>query len=288
MKTKFLALILMVLGVGYACSDDDKPNYNFVDEATQTAFKADFPKATRVEWEKKQSTEREYFVADFRLEDNKREMEAWYSSATLYLTEKDLWSVEELPPAVKTSLQGSKYGDWRVDDIDQITRPGYETIYIIEVEQGKEEIDLYYNQDGVLLKEVADNPGGSAGDLIPANLPDAIKTYIKTNHANAKIVDVDKEKTKWEVDIVEGGQKKELEFSIENNAWLLTKWEVAIISIPDVVRDGIAASPYADWKIDEVDRLDNPQGKFYLIEFEKTGEKDVKRLFGVEDGVMVE
>lgn len=281
MKIRFLALLSLLIGISYACSDDNDNGYKIVSEETIAAFKSDFPGATKVEWEKK----KEYYVADFKLEGGKRDMEAWYdNSGKRYLTEKDI-TKGELPAPIITALKSSIYADWY---IDEITRVGYETIYIIEVEQGKNEVDLVYNADGVLLKEIVEGGGGhDNGDYLPSALPSEIKSYITTNHASARIVDVDIEKFGWEVEIVEGRIKKDIYFNLEKE-WLLTKWDIKKSEIPEIVLTGIKNSIYADWKIDDVEYVINPQGVFYEVEFEKSGQADVEKLFRASDGTMVE
>lgn len=37
-----------------------------------------------------------------------------------------------------------------------LERKGMEKVYVIEIEKGKEELDLYFDVNGKLLKEVAD------------------------------------------------------------------------------------------------------------------------------------
>ncbi len=281
MKTKFLVLICLLLGIAYGCSDDKDIDFGFVDDVTKEAFVKDFPGATGVKWEKKQ----DYYVAEFYVD--KREMEAWYDNVgKLYITEKDI-SREELPAAVEDAFQKSAYADWKIDDIDQYDRDGYETIYILEVERGDDEVDLVYNKEGILLKEIVDNPGGhNPGDYIISELPVGIKDYLDKNHKNSRIVDVDREPTKWEVEIVEDGVKKELDFDKDGKNWLQTKWEIIESEIPEAVKTGIKNSEYVDWVIDDVDYVINPEGEFYLIEFEKKGQNDVKVLFKADGSIV--
>lgn len=66
-------------------------------------------------------------------------------------TESDI-PFESLPEAVKTSFNASEYARWRKEDVDKVERADMETIYVIEVEQGNQEMDLYYTEDGNLFK----------------------------------------------------------------------------------------------------------------------------------------
>ena len=111
-----------------------------------------FPTVNRVEWEKKSG----YYVADFH--DNGVEMDAWFNSDAVWcMTETDLrTNLNELPGLVQNAFQTSEYADWRVDDIDKFERPAG-VFYLIEVEKsGQQDRDLFYDEDGTLLKNVVD------------------------------------------------------------------------------------------------------------------------------------
>ena len=95
-------------------------------------------------------------MAEFR--DNGLDMEAWYDSDAIWcMTETDLRTdLNELPGLVKNAFETSEYMDWRVDDIDKYERPSG-IFYLIEVEKsGQQDRDLFYDEDGTLLKDVVD------------------------------------------------------------------------------------------------------------------------------------
>ena len=46
---------------------------------------------------------------------------------------------------------------WSLDDVDMLVREGMEPVYVLEVEQGPREMDLYYNAEGILIKVVEDS-----------------------------------------------------------------------------------------------------------------------------------
>ena len=65
-------------------------------------------------------------------------------------------NLNELPGLVQNAFQTSEYADWRVDDIDKFERPAG-VFYLIEVEKsGQQDRDLFYDEDGTLLKNVVD------------------------------------------------------------------------------------------------------------------------------------
>ena len=67
------------------------------------------------------------------------------------MTETDV-RYENLPEPVLAAHKAGKYADWRVDDVDKLTREGMETLYVIEVEKGESELDLFYSSTGILVK----------------------------------------------------------------------------------------------------------------------------------------
>lgn len=154
MKTdiwKFLFLFCSVVLLSSCDNDDDLPSSK-VPETVKTVFDAMFPTVNRVEWEKKSG----YYVADFH--DNGVEMDAWFNSDAVWcMTETDLrTNLNELPGLVQNAFQTSEYADWRVDDIDKFERPAG-VFYLIEVEKsGQQDRDLFYDEDGTLLKNVVD------------------------------------------------------------------------------------------------------------------------------------
>ena len=54
-----------------------------------------------------------------------------------------------------------------------------ETIYVIEVEQGKQEVDLYYSPEGVLTRTEVDNDSDYYEDFIPQLDLDDFSALIK-------------------------------------------------------------------------------------------------------------
>ncbi len=151
MKTgTFFARLLpgMVLAV-FAVACDDDYNSGWVPNDIRTSFYQMYPGAKRVEWD----AEGGYIVASFRAN---AERDVWFDriDGTWQMTETDL-RYASLPEAVRTAHQASEYGNWGIDDIDLIERPGKEPVYVIDVESrinGQEmERSLHYSADGVSL-----------------------------------------------------------------------------------------------------------------------------------------
>lgn len=162
---------LVSLGAMAGCEDDDRKSVR-VPAAVQGAFGKMFPAASHVEWEDRGG----YVVADFRSAGTV--MQAWFDAAgKWHMTEEDI-SYAELPQAVRTAYEAGDYAAWHVDDVDKLQRNGQETVYVIEVEHAKQEFDLYYSEDGVLLREAADTDGnGDHGDMLPAGTAEGSQRF---------------------------------------------------------------------------------------------------------------
>lgn len=146
MKLKLYFILLALLGAVTLQSCDNDDDLNTVSPALQKALAEKYPGATRIEWE----VEAGYYVADFL--DNNSETSAWFAAdGTWHMTETDIL-YNALPEAVKTSFQQGEYSTWRIDDVDKIERPDAETVYILEVEKGNQELYLRYSPAGVIQK----------------------------------------------------------------------------------------------------------------------------------------
>lgn len=270
MNPKIIFMALASAGLMFtACNDDD--NFDIGKEKEiEVKFNQKYPAAQRVSWEK----DRSYFVADFWREDLKAEAEAWFDgSAVWHLTETDI-RYDALPQAVKDAFKAGDYSDWRIDDVDMVERPDMETVYVIEVEQGKNEYDLFFSTNGTLIKAVPDTDGDYPGDYITSNLPTSASSYIATNYPQARIVDIDIEKGgMFEVDIIDGTTPRELLFTASGE-WVYTKTELRKNEIPQSVQNALAASEYAGYRIDDIDFYNTPDGDYHLLELE-SGSKEV-------------
>ena len=58
-----------------------------------------------------------------------------------------------MPPTVQTGFMSSKYADWKREDIDMLESPVQPLQYVIEVENGKTEYQLFFSEEGNLMQE---------------------------------------------------------------------------------------------------------------------------------------
>lgn len=149
----WLFLVLFGVAVLTSCSDDDDDiRVSDVPVEVQNNFQSKFPGVNTVEWERKKN----YYVADFW--QSGMEVEAWFDDTAVWkMTEYDLGiQVSNLPLAIQNAFMSGQYAMWQVDDIDKYERTD-RTFYLIEVEtNGQKDRDLYYGEDGTLLKDEVD------------------------------------------------------------------------------------------------------------------------------------
>lgn len=262
LKMFFVLLAAGLLSLNLqSCDDDDKGIA--VSAELQNAFSDKYPDTRVMKWE----TEGGHYVAEFY--NDRYEADAWFTPDGVWqMTETDL-PYNALPAAVRNAFQSSQYAQWRVDDVDMVERRAMETVYVIEVESGNQEIDLHYNVDGILVKEVSDM-GGGAGNYLPSELTDAMRAFIEEHYPGASIIETDLEPNWMEVDIIHDRTAKEVRFTTTGE-WISTSWDVRLTDVPQVVKDAAQAA-YPGFRMDDADYVQTPAGDYYLIELEKGGQ----------------
>ena len=229
-----------------SCNGDNKFHLN--NPQVESAFSQKYPNATRITWEQKA----EYLVADF-IQAGK-DSEAWFeSNGTWRMTETDI-TFNELPHAVRAAFQASEYKSWRVEDVDKIERSGMETVYVLEVESGEREHDLYYSSDGVLIKIGTEkNNRDDNRHYLPQTSDNVASAYISKHYPQAKIIEIDYERQKGivEADILDGKIHRELKFKADTGEWLSTKTELAVKDVPANIMAVLKKSEYSAYKIDD-------------------------------------
>lgn len=143
---QMLAVMFIAALAFSACSDDDDKGRMTVPENISQALKEKYAAATHIEWKQKGA----YYVADCRMDG--REMDVWFNvQAEWQLTETDiLWT--GLPGTVQTAFNSSEYATWEREDIDLLESPLQPLQYVIEVEKGKIEYQLFYSAEGNLMQ----------------------------------------------------------------------------------------------------------------------------------------
>lgn len=248
-----------------SCDDDDNDDYARVPDAVTAAFSHQYGNPGYVEWDSERGG---YYVAEFRKDG--RDHEAWYTHAGLWaMTEVDYGrSLADLPQAVQSGYAATAYAldAWTVDDIDEIQRPDYETVYKIEVEKrGQADHDLYFDLGGTLYRDVEGSGSGSGnGGMIQQGMPAEVKAYVDSAFAGAAVVDFDIEDNGMiEVDLRHGGKSVEVLFTTAYE-WVMTKTDCSR-DVPAVVADAVRqALPGA--RIDDCDYVQTATESYYLVD----------------------
>ncbi len=248
-----------------SCDDDDNDDYARVPDAVTAAFSHQYGNPGYVEWDSERGG---YYVAEFRKDG--RDHEAWYTHAGLWaMTEVDYGrSLTDLPQAVQSGYAATAYAldAWTVDDIDEIQRPDYETVYKIEVEKrGQADHDLYFDLGGTLYRDVEGSGSGSGnGGMIQQGMPAEVKAYVDSAFAGAAVVDFDIEDNGMiEVDLRHGGKSVEVLFTAAYE-WVMTKTDCSR-DVPAVVADAVRqALPGA--RIDDCDYVQTATESYYLVD----------------------
>lgn len=285
-----------------SCNDNDDLHSNPVPENIPEKvileFNAKYPNATNVTW----STKDTYAVANFYLASTRTgghepNNTAWFNMAGHWnMTETEI-SYQQLPEAVKTAFEASPYASWRMDnEIDKLQRSdNNETLYIIEVSQKEgnveTEVDLYYTEEGILVKEIvnaeADN---DYHEYLPQQPEGNIQTWLDQNFPNACIVDYDCEQNGTEVEIIANGLKHEILFDNQQQ-WVYTKTEYErrdLTQIPTSILNHLRTSPYytSDNAIDDVEKYTTrDNGTYYCFELKTAYDDDVK-VYVNETGII--
>lgn len=248
-----------------SCDDDDNDDYARVPDAVTAAFSHQYGNPGYVEWDSERGG---YYVAEFRKDG--RDHEAWYTQAGLWaMTEVDYGrSLADLPQAVQSGYAATAYAldAWTVDDIDEIQRPDYETVYKIEVEKrGQADHDLYFDLGGTLYRDVEGSGSGSGnGGMIQQGMPAEVKAYVDSAFAGAAAVDFDIEDNGMiEVDLRHGGKSVEVLFTAAYE-WVMTKTDCSR-DVPAVVAEAVQqALPGA--RIDDCDYVQTATESYYLVD----------------------
>lgn len=268
-----LMLGLLVACAATACESDDD-GYK-APEAVQKALLARYPDATRIGWKQQNGYEKADFERpDTQLPGGYSDCTAWFDgSGDWHMTESEI-AFATLPQAVRDAFAASEYASWHIDEVERIERKGLETLYNIEIEgrsaTGAEtDVELYYTADGILVRTVVDRDDDEM--LLPEALPEAVRSYIDANYPNARIVEIDRDRTLGllEVEILDGRTERELYFA--GSEWVRTVTDMQPADLPAAVREAIAASEYASWTIDDVDFVEEPTRSYWRVEVESGG-----------------
>ena len=251
-----------------------------VPNAVLTAFNSQYPTVSNPTWEYKDP----YYVAEFK--SGATETDVWYqANGTMMLTIVDM-PAANLPQLITTAIASSPYKAWSYDDAVMIQRDGFVTLYKVEMENpsNKDEVTLYYSEEGVLVKEV---PEIDNTPLNPVVIPQKIMDQINANFPSSiyKIIDYDIDATTkyYEVDLYVDNLVVEVLFDA-NQKLLYWEWETTYVKVTDVVKKAFLDAGYTQEQIDDIYYRETPDADprenvtTYVFELDVNG-KDVVVIF---------
>lgn len=246
----FAASVMSFVG----CDDDD----DFIPDSTLiNALKEMYPSAQKISWEQKS----DFIVADFIF--NNQEVESWFDiQGNWFMTETDI-RFDELPLPVQEHFVLSQYADWEIEDVDMIERYNTEVIYIIEVEKNDQEIELVYDENGGVIKELTEGVGESQQPLV---LVKDITDFIANKYSGAKIMGYKMEGNDVVVDILYNNYYREAKFDTAGY-WIGTVWKIDKDNLPENVLK-LIKEEFSDKKIAEIRLRETPTRKDCLLKIE--------------------
>lgn len=262
MKTKhlFFAFFLVTAIIWAGCNN--KKQYRPA-SGIVNAFNNKYPKAERIDWEQNH----DYYVAKFH--ENNMDQKAWFDQAGKWMMTETDYRYNNLPQAIRNHFDKSIYNNWKKEDIEKIERVGMQPVYIIEVQKEGQETDLYYSENGRLVKTQHDVKKDNNFNYMPVSV--AVRDKIKQKYPDATIIETDNENGKQEIDILDNGKSKEV--ILHNGNWVSTSWEVSKAEVPSVVMDAFRKSEYNKYRIDEIHFYETPDRSYYHFDLEQ-GDSD--------------
>lgn len=147
LKRSVLPLLLMMLVFSFSSCSSNDDDYLPPDKAIVNELYRLYPNAQNVEWSQKGV----YYVADcYSLG---AELNVWIDANANWVQTETALFREDLPGSVNTAFAQGDYGSWVIDEITLLTYPQNPAMYVIEVEQGNQEVALFYSEYGGLLHE---------------------------------------------------------------------------------------------------------------------------------------
>lgn len=304
MKTNliFFALLLAVSVLLPACNDDDNNDGNYTTKEKTLLSK--YPKAENITWKK--SGDNKYDIATFTLPKVVKAalndtVQVWFGQdENIRLVNQEI-SFSKLPELVQRSFEKTKcqpekgnigalllntlYADngiWEIDDVCKLERDGV-IAYKIEMEALAQdvEIDLYYDEQGILTKETPDD-----GEETPLEIPISIKEWVQGHYPDTEILDYEMEEEKdgieHEVDLKIGKIVLEIVLIEKNKQLEIVEEEYNYASLDDLPEKVVAKfrellateTRVSEADIDDITMEKENGNEVYSIELEK-GELEI-------------
>jgi hypothetical protein len=117
-----------------------------VPATVQANFKKQFAHATKMQWEMEEAD----YEVNFK--DNGTEFSAKYNKDGGWLATEQEIKKTELPATVQQGLD-KEFPKAELEEVEKITYPDHKIAYEMEIEQGKQKLEVQFSTDGQLLKK---------------------------------------------------------------------------------------------------------------------------------------
>lgn len=178
----------------------------------------------------------------------------------------------DCPEIVLSALSASEYSSLRIDDIVHYSTPDSE-YYRVELKSSEGDLKVDITLDGVISLVESDkdeNHNHGNGQI----LNETVAEFIASMYPGAVIKEYDYDDGYLKVEIRHENKGKKVYFN-GRNEWVYTKWDIRRSELPALVTNAIAASEWAEYKIDDIEFITTPEQEYYLVELEH-GKKEVK------------
>lgn len=297
MKRVKLVTTAMLCGLITIASCDKQNGDGHINNDVYAAFEREFPGAKDVSWR----TDGNYAIVSFEWSGSRTGQDtdytAWFerTTAEFKMHEYDI-PFHNLPQAVLSSFNESDYSKapWKTDDeVDVIKRNGEEiALYVIEVEKKENgletEADLYYSEDGIMVKEIIDaeqNPDYT--DLLPSQPANNVYAWVESKYPGAGVVDVEFEDGGVEVEFIYKNIKHDALLTA-GYEWIYTKKDYNRDSsvLPEAAGSYITTN-YPDFYIDDIEYYETAsKGNFFSVEIEGRHDNDMELYFDTTGNTM--
>lgn len=254
MKTKVIIFMLFGIAGLILIGCNNKKQYR-PDADIVSAMNAKYPKATKIEWERKHN----YEVAEY--DENGVNSKAWFDKNGKWVMTESNLKYSGLPGAIRNNFERSMYGNWKKGDVDKVEREGMQPVYVVEVEKEGQDVDLYYTANGMLVKTVKDGNRGHNDDFMP--LAPVVRENIMRKYPDASVIEMTDKRGKRYVDILDNGRVKEVVF--DNDNWVSTSWKVDKADVPSAVMTALRGADYRNYTIDDITFYESADHSYYQI-----------------------
>lgn len=260
MKTNGWIILVFGAIVAAACSKNDS-HTELPSRLAEAAFRAKYPAASSVEWEKAGI----YQKVEFKM--NSMEYDAWFDASGKWFQTEYSLPYASLPSAVKDYVTNSfdyPANEWTPESSAEVVeRLNYPVWYGVELEKGKNEVTLWTDADIFRHFDAAE-------DIDRSDLPQTIRGFISSNYAGGwvtegmKLVD-----GSYVVNMLNDREVKQVYFN-SSMVWTYTAWPVAIGDLPLAVQQFLTGEAYKGYAIKSAEYRQYTDKSYYHVTLENT------------------